>query len=139
MLQILNRKSLGLLYESEQPWTPEIGTTWPGNTDTSLSNMETKYGLNKTTLNRNDRQALNTAVKDSKPIFDPETIGAIADRALTGKPGDKLDPRLIRILKETNMKAGDFILQQMEKFNGYIKLSPETRAALLNLNKIKIK
>ena len=139
MLQILNRKSLGLLYEAEQPWTPERGTTWPGNTDTSLSNMETKYGLNKTTLNRNDRQALNTAVKDSKPIFDPETISEIADRALTGKPGDKLDPRLIRILKETNMKAGDFILQQMEKFNGYIKITPEVRAALLNLNKIKIK
>jgi len=50
----------------------------------------------------------------------------------------KMDPRLRRILKETNMKAGDFLLDQLGKFTGYIQFDPITRQRIEDLNGIKI-
>ena len=49
-----------------------------------------------------------------------------------------MDRRLRRILKESGMQTGDFFIEQMEKFNGYIKLSKQEKDNLLRLNEVPL-
>ena len=56
----------------------------------------------------------------------------------TGDGKGELNPKLKRILKITGMKAGDFFLNEIDKFNGFIELDQSTREQILSLNGIKL-
>jgi len=67
-------------------------------------------------------------------MFSADTIRDMATQAFQGK----MDRRLRRILKESGMQTGDFFIEQMEKFNGYIKLSKQEKDNLLRLNEVPL-
>ena len=67
-------------------------------------------------------------------MFGPDTIREMATKAFQGK----MDRRLRRILIESGMKPGNFFVEQMEKFNGYIQLSKQERDNLLRLNEVPL-
>ena len=67
-------------------------------------------------------------------MFGADTIRDMATKAFQGK----MDRRLRRILIESGMKPGDFFVEQMEKFNGYIELTKQERDNLLRLNEVPL-
>ena len=135
LAKALVRSNVDLLEEQERPWTPERGSHFEGNADTSLNSIFTSYEFLPGGLKPADRRSLNMAVKNShKPVFPPQVTMEMATLAMQGK----MDPRLITILKETGVKPGDFFVQQFAKFHGYIRLSQEDKQKLLELNRIKL-
>ena len=67
-------------------------------------------------------------------MFGADTIRDMATQAFQGK----MDRRLRRILIESGKKPGEFFVEQMEKFNGYIKLSKQEKDNLLRLNEVPL-
>ena len=131
----ITRRNAGLIKKHEQTWTPERGPIYQGDSNTALTTIHTNFKISPgRTMSRESRWALINAVQGYTPLFGPVTTKLMVENALAGK----MDPRLIRILKETNMKAGDFLLDQLGKFTGYIQFDPITRQRIEDLNGIKI-
>ena len=132
--QVITRRGLGLEKEPEKKWSTDQGVEFEGNYESSLDDVSDQFKLNRKDIGPNNRQKLIRSVQGYKPMFDADTIREMATQAFQGK----MDRRLRRILKESGMQTGDFFIEQMEKFNGYIKLSKQEKDNLLRLNEVPL-
>ncbi len=131
---VITRRNLGLEKENEKEWSTDQGVEFEGNYESSLDNVSDQFQLDRTDIGPNKRQELIRSVQSYKPMFSADTIRDMATQAFQGK----MDRRLRRILKESGMQTGDFFIEQMEKFNGYIKLSKQEKDNLLRLNEVPL-
>ena len=131
---VITRRNLGLEKENEKEWSTDQGVEFEGNYESSLDNVSDQFELKRTDIGPNKRQELIRSVQSYKPMFSADTIRDMATQAFQGK----MDRRLRRILKESGMQTGDFFIEQMEKFNGYIKLSKQEKDNLLRLNEVPL-
>ena len=132
--QVITRRGLGLEKEPEKKWSTDQGVEFEGNYESSLDDVSDQFKLNRKDIGPNNRQKLIRSVQGYKPMFDADTIRDMATKAFQGK----MDRRLRRILIESGMKPGDFFVEQMEKFNGYIELTKQERDNLLRLNEVPL-
>ena len=131
---VITRRNLGLEKENEKEWSTDQGVEFEGNYESSLDNVSDQFQLDRTDIGPNKRQELIRSVQSYKPMFSADTIRDMATQAFQGK----MDRRLRRILKESGMQTGNFFIEQMEKFNGYIKLSKQEKDNLLRLNEVPL-
>jgi hypothetical protein len=132
--QVITRRGLGLEKEPEKKWSTDQGVEFEGNYESSLDDVSDQFKLNRKDIGPNNRQKLIRSVQGYKPMFDADTIRDMATKAFQGK----MDRRLRRILIESGKKPGDFFVEQMEKFNGYIELTKQERDNLLRLNEVPL-
>ena len=132
--QVITRRGLGLEKEPEKKWSTDQGVEFEGNYESSLDDVSDQFKLDRADIGPNNRQKLIRSVQSYKPMFGADTIRDMATKAFQGK----MDRRLRRILIESGMKPGDFFVEQMEKFNGYIELSKQERDNLLRLNEVPL-
>ena len=132
--QVITRRGLGLEKETEKKWSTDQGVEFEGNYESSLDDVSDQFKLNRKDIGPNNRQKLIRSVQSYRPMFGPDTIRDMATKAFQGK----MDRRLRRILIESGMKPGDFFVEQMEKFNGYIELTKQERDNLLRLNEVPL-
>ena len=130
----ITRRALGLEKEPEKKWSTDQGVEFEGNYESSLDDVSDQFKLDRADIGPNNRQKLIRSVQSYKPMFGPDTIRDMATKAFEGK----MDKRLRRILIESGMKPGDFFVEQMEKFNGYIELTKQERDNLLRLNEVPL-
>ena len=130
----ITRRALGLEKETEKKWSTDQGVEFEGNYESSLDDVSDQFKLDRADIGPNNRQKLIRSVQSYKPMFGPDTIRDMATKAFEGK----MDRRLRRILIESGMKPGDFFVEQMEKFNGYIELTKQERDNLLRLNEVPL-
>ena len=130
----ITRRALGLEKETEKKWSTDQGVEFEGNYESSLDDVSDQFKLDRADIGPNNRQKLIRSVQSYKPMFGADTIRDMATKAFQGK----MDRRLRRILIESGMKPGDFFVEQMEKFNGYIQLSKQERDNLLRLNEVPL-
>tara|TARA_B100000287_G_scaffold216771_1_gene204539 strand:- start:7515 stop:9788 length:2274 start_codon:yes stop_codon:yes gene_type:complete len=130
----ITRRALGLEKETEKKWSTDQGVEFEGNYESSLDDVSDQFKLDRADIGPNNRQKLIRSVQSYKPMFGADTIRDMATKAFEGK----MDRRLRRILIESGMKPGDFFVEQMEKFNGYIELSKQERDNLLRLNEVPL-
>ena len=126
----ITKESLGFVLKSEIKEEP-TGPLHSG----GLSSVDTEYGWLKGDIKNpqpNDLNNLNKALDSKQPMFDYETIKI----AITNSAGNKLDPRLARILKATGRKQSDFFINQLTK-NGHIPTEQE-KIELRKLDKVKL-
>ncbi len=126
----ITKESLGFVLKSEIKEEP-TGPLHSG----GLSSIDTEYGWLKGDIKNpqpNDLNNLNKALDSKQPMFDYETIKI----AITNSAGNKLDPRLARILKATGRKQSDFFINQLTK-NGHIPTEQE-KIELRKLDKVKL-
>ena len=132
--QVITRRGLGLEKEPEKKWSTDQGVEFEGNYESSLDDVSDQFKLDRADIGPNNRQKLIRSVQSYKPMFGADTIRDMATKAFQGK----MDRRLRRILIESGMKPGDFFVEQMEKFNGYIELTKQERDNLLRLNEVPL-
>ena len=132
--QVITRRGLGLEKEFEKKWSTDQGVEFEGSYESSLDDVSDQFKLDRADIGPNKRQELIRSVQSYRPMFGPDTIRDMATQAFQGK----MDRRLRRILIESGMKPGDFFVEQMEKFNGYIQLSKQERDNLLRLNEVPL-
>ena len=130
----ITRRALGLEKETEKKWSTDQGVEFEGNYESSLDDVSDQFKLDRADIGPNNRQKLIRSVQSYKPMFGADTIRDMATKAFQGK----MDRRLRRILIESGMKPGDFFVEQMEKFNGYIELTKQERDNLLRLNEVPL-
>ena len=130
----ITRRALGLEKEPEKKWSTDQGVEFEGNYESSLDDVSDQFKLDRADIGPNNRQKLIRSVQSYKPMFGADTIRDMATKAFQGK----MDRRLRRILIESGMKPGDFFVEQMEKFNGYIELTKQERDNLLRLNEVPL-
>ena len=130
----ITRRALGLEKEPEKKWSTDQGVEFEGNYESSLDDVSDQFKLDRADIGPNNRQKLIRSVQSYKPMFGADTIRDMATKAFQGK----MDRRLRRILIESGMKPGNFFVEQMEKFNGYIQLSKQERDNLLRLNEVPL-
>ena len=136
--QVITRRGLGLEKEPEKKWSTDQGVEFEGNYESSLDDVSDQFKLNRKDIGPNNRQKLIRSVQSYKPMFGADTIREMATKAFGEGGIGKMDRRLRRILIESGMKPGDFFVEQMEKFNGYIELSKQERDNLLRLNEVPL-
>jgi len=136
--QVITRRGLGLEKEPEKKWSTDQGVEFEGNYESSLDDVSDQFKLNRKDIGPNNRQKLIRSVQGYKPMFDADTIREMATKAFGEGGIGKMDRRLRRILIESGMKPGDFFVEQMEKFNGYIELTKQERDNLLRLNEVPL-
>ena len=132
--QVITRRGLGLEKEPEKKWSTDQGVEFEGSYESSLDDVSDQFKLDRADIGPNNRQKLIRSVQSYKPMFGADTIRDMATKAFQGK----MDRRLRRILIESGKKPGDFFVEQMEKFNGYIQLSKQERDNLLRLNEVPL-
>jgi len=132
--QVITRRGLGLEKEFEKKWSTDQGVEFEGSYESSLDDVSDQFKLDRADIGPNKRQELIRSVQSYRPMFGPDTIRDMATQAFQGK----MDRRLRRILIESGMKPGDFFVEQMEKFNGYIQLTKQERDNLLRLNEVPL-
>ena len=137
---ILTRKNANLIKKHEVTWTPDRSSLYPGSSIKAVDNLYKKYDIPRVgKLDRNTTWELIRQIQGFEPLFDPQTIQNMVKKAYgKGDGKGELNPKLKRILKITGMKAGDFFLNEVDKFNGFIELDQSTREQILSLNGIKL-
>ena len=136
--QVITRRNLGLVKEIEKQWSTDTGVEFEGTSENALADIYDRFNLERADIGPNKRQELIRAVQGYKPMFGPDTIREMATQAFGEGGTGKIDRRLRRILKESGKKPGDFFIEQMEKFNGYIVLPKQERDNLLRLNEVPL-
>jgi len=136
--QVITRRGLGLEKETEKKWSTDQGVEFEGNYESSLDDVSDQFKLNRKDIGPNNRQKLIRSVQSYKPMFGADTIREMATKAFGEGGIGKMDRRLRRILIESGKKPGDFFVEQMEKFNGYIELTKQERDNLLRLNEVPL-
>lgn len=134
----ITRRALGLEKETEKKWSTDQGVEFEGNYESSLDDVSDQFKLDRADIGPNKRQELIRSVQSYKPMFGADTIREMATKAFGEGGIGKMDRRLRRILIESGIKPGDFFVEQMEKFNGYIELTKQERDNLLRLNEVPL-
>jgi len=124
----ITMKSIGLVYEAEQPWDQTKEAVIEGSSEDSFDELEDLANLNSNMPR--ERGILQTHIDGRQPMFETSLLELIADEAWNGK----INKKLRKVLEKADRPLGTFLILQFEKHG--VPVDKATKQKLEQLNSL---
>ena len=124
----ITMKSIGLVYEAEQPWDQTKGAVIEGSSEDSFDELEDLANLNSNMPR--ERGILQTHIDGPQPMFELSLLETIADDAWNGN----INKKLRRVLEKADRPLGTFLILEFKKHG--VPIDEATKQKLEQLNSL---